>query len=115
LLIGQVAVKALIVYSTDQAGEAKEKKIKVRHSMQVCDLLYTATLQRIRRELRTCALLKHRNILPVYGWTSAFGPFIAIVSPWAENGNLVTYMEHFGATLTVIRRFQIVSLPLYCI
>jgi hypothetical protein len=28
---------------------------------------------------------------------------------------LVTYMEHFGATLTVIRRFQIVSLPLYCI
>jgi serine/threonine protein kinase len=68
-----------------------------------------ATLQRIRRELRTCARLKHRNILPVYGWTSGFGPFIAIVSPWAENGNLMTYMERSGATLTIVRRFQLVG------
>ncbi|KAG1735013.1 kinase-like domain-containing protein, partial [Suillus lakei] len=42
----------------------------------------------IRRELRICANLKHKNILPVYGYTYGFGPFIAIVSPWAENGNL---------------------------
>ncbi|KAJ8589062.1 kinase-like protein [Rhizopogon salebrosus TDB-379] len=81
-----------MVYSSDQTGDAKEKKIK-----------------RIRRELKTCALLEHRNILPVYGWTSGFGPFIAIVSPWAENGNLMTYMEHSGATLTVVRRFQILK------
>jgi len=32
----QVAVKALMVYSADQVGEAKEKKIKVRDSIKVC-------------------------------------------------------------------------------
>jgi hypothetical protein len=34
---------------------------------------------------------------------------MAIVSPWAENGNLTTYLQHKDtATLTVVRRFQIV-------
>ncbi|OAX37749.1 kinase-like protein [Rhizopogon vinicolor AM-OR11-026] len=64
-------------------------------------------LQRIRRELRTCTILKHENILPVYGYTYGFGIFLAIVSPWAENGNLTIYLEREDATLTLIRRFQI--------
>jgi serine/threonine protein kinase len=72
-----------------------------------------ATLQRIRRELNTCAGLHHPNILPVYGYTSGFGPFMAIVSPWAENGNLTTYLEREDANLAVVRRLQIVSSPLY--
>ncbi|KAG0703881.1 kinase-like domain-containing protein, partial [Suillus ampliporus] len=63
--------------------------------------------QRIQRELRICASLKHKNILPVHGYTSGFGPFIALVSPWAENGNLTTYLECEEATLTLVRRFQI--------
>ncbi|KAG0703870.1 kinase-like domain-containing protein, partial [Suillus ampliporus] len=62
---------------------------------------------RIQRELRICASLKHANILPVYGYTSGFGPFLALVSPWAENGNLTTYLERDGATLTLVRQFQI--------
>ncbi|KAG2119339.1 kinase-like domain-containing protein [Suillus clintonianus] len=66
-----------------------------------------ATSQRITRELKICANLKHKNILPVYGYTYGFGPIIALVSPWAENGNLMVYLEHVGANLTVIRRFQI--------
>ncbi|KAG0703872.1 kinase-like domain-containing protein [Suillus ampliporus] len=71
---------------------------------------YTATSsQRIERELRICASFKHANILPVYGYTSGFGPFIAIVSPWAENGNLTAYLEHEGETLTLVRRFQILA------
>ncbi|KAG0701412.1 kinase-like protein [Suillus ampliporus] len=65
-----------------------------------------ATLQRIQRELRICASLKHANILPVYGYTSDFGPFVAIVSPWAENGNLPAYLECECVTLTLVRRFQ---------
>ncbi|KAG1734995.1 kinase-like domain-containing protein, partial [Suillus lakei] len=63
--------------------------------------------QRIQRELRICANLKHANILPVYGYTYGFGPFLAIVSPWAENGNLTAYLEREGATLTLVRRFQV--------
>ncbi|KAG1734996.1 kinase-like protein [Suillus lakei] len=86
---GNVAVKALQVYAADQLGAAKTKKIK-----------------RILRELRICAKLKHPNILPVYGYTYGFGPFIAMVSPWAENGNLTAYLEREGAILTLLRRFQ---------
>ncbi|KAG1784781.1 kinase-like domain-containing protein [Suillus plorans] len=86
----KVAVKALQVYAVDQLGAAKTKKIR-----------------RIMRELRICANLNHPNILPVYGYTYGFGPFIAIVSPWAENGNLSDYLQIEGAALTLVRRFQI--------
>jgi serine/threonine protein kinase len=86
----KVAVKALQVYVDDQLGAAKMKKIK-----------------RIKRELVICANLNHPNILPVFGYTYGFGPFIAIVSPWAENGNLTVYLESDGAALTLVRRFQL--------
>ncbi|KAG1873605.1 kinase-like protein [Suillus subalutaceus] len=85
-----VAVKALQVYADDQFGTPKTKKIK-----------------RIKRELRICANLKHPNILPIYGYTYGFGPFLAIVSPWAENSNLTVYLEREGAALTLVRRFQL--------
>ncbi|KAG1805378.1 kinase-like domain-containing protein, partial [Suillus variegatus] len=85
-----VAVKALQVYADDQLGPAKMKKIK-----------------RIKRELRICAKLKHANILPIHGYTHGFGPFPAIVSPWAENGNLTVYLGREGAALTLVRRFQL--------
>ena len=52
--------------------------------------------------------------MPVYGFTTSFGPFIAIVSPWAESGNLTAYLEHEkNASLSVVRRFQIASILLY--
>ncbi|KAG1719774.1 kinase-like protein [Suillus lakei] len=92
LAIQQVAVKSLLVYTSDQNGEGMEKKI-----------------ERIRRELRTCAKLKHANVLPVYGYTYGFGTLKAIVSPWAENGNLTTYLRNEDASMSVIRRFQILS------
>ncbi|KAG2343684.1 kinase-like protein [Suillus weaverae] len=88
----KVAVKALQVYADDQLGAAKTKKIK-----------------RIKRELRICANLKHANILPIYGYSYGFGPFLAIVSPWAENGNLTVYLEREGAALTLVQRFQILK------
>ncbi|KAG2361741.1 hypothetical protein BDR07DRAFT_1485519 [Suillus spraguei] len=86
----KVAVKALQVYAADQLGAAKTEKIK-----------------RIKRELRICAKIQHLDILPVYGYMYGFGPFIAIVSPWAENGNLSEYLEREGVALTRIRRFRI--------
>ncbi|KAG2361761.1 hypothetical protein BDR07DRAFT_1461278 [Suillus spraguei] len=61
----KVAVKALQVYVDDQVGAAKTKNIN-----------------RMTRELMICANLHHANILPVYGYTTGFGPFIAIVTPW---------------------------------
>ncbi|KAG2073653.1 kinase-like protein [Suillus decipiens] len=86
----KVAVKSLQVYADDQLGPAKAKKIR-----------------RIERELSICANLEHPNILPVFGYTYGFGPFLAIVSPWAENGNLTVYLERESAALTLVRRFQL--------
>ena len=66
--------------------------------------------QRIRRELKICARLQHENVLPVFGYTYGFGLLIAIVHPWAENGNLTTFLDREGSRLSVVRRFKIVSL-----
>ncbi|KAG2156412.1 kinase-like domain-containing protein [Suillus clintonianus] len=66
-------------------------------------------IKRIRRELTICANMKHKNILPVCGYTSGFSPFMAIVSPWVENGDLTTYLKCQGKTLAVVRRFQILN------
>ncbi|OAX34914.1 WD40 repeat-like protein [Rhizopogon vinicolor AM-OR11-026] len=84
-----VAVKALVVYVSDEAMEKKSR--------------------RIRRELRTCAKLKHQNILPVYGYTYNFGLLMAIVSPWADYGNLTTYIDNEDAMLDAVRRFQLLT------
>ncbi|KAJ8583002.1 kinase-like protein [Rhizopogon salebrosus TDB-379] len=90
VIIFQVAVKSPLVYASDSLMEKK--------------------IQRIQRELRICARLKHPNILPVYGYTFGFSPLMAIVSPWAESGNLIDYMgREDSATLTVVRRFQILK------
>jgi serine/threonine protein kinase len=71
------------------------------------------TLQRIRHEFNICARLNHPNILSAHGFTSGFGPFLAIVSPWADKGNLTNYLEHEDANLSVVRRFRLVNLCLY--
>jgi len=55
----------------------------------------------------------HRNILPVYGYTYGFGILVAIVSHWAENGNLMTYLENEDTTLNVVSRFHLVSIFSY--
>jgi serine/threonine protein kinase len=62
-------------------------------------------------ELRISANLNHANIVPIYGYTYyGFGPFPAIVSRWAERGNLSDYLRREDAALTLLRKFQIVSL-----
>ncbi|KAJ8585674.1 kinase-like protein [Rhizopogon salebrosus TDB-379] len=85
-----VAVKSLLVYTSDEVDGMMKKKS-----------------ERILRELKTCARLNHPNILSVHGYTTDFGPFVAIVSPWAGNGNLTVYLEKEDVNLLIIRRFQI--------
>ena len=114
----QVAVKSLLVYASDEVGEAMEKKIKVGASMKACIYFLmpeVAIFQRIRHEFNICARLEHPNILPVHGFTSGFGPFLAIVSPWAEKGNLTNYLEREDANISVVKRFQLVNMSLYSV
>ena len=46
--------------------------------------------------------LNHTNILPLFGTTSGFGPFTAMVCPWLENGTLKSYLERCGAKLEIL-------------
>ena len=46
--------------------------------------------------------LNHTNVLPLFGTTSGFGPFPAMVCPWLENGTLTSYLERYGADLEIL-------------
>ncbi|KAF9241880.1 kinase-like domain-containing protein, partial [Melanogaster broomeanus] len=48
---------------------------------------------RLRRELKVWEQLDHENILPLWGVASGFGPMLAMVCPWAENGTLTSYLD----------------------
>ncbi|KAG2142805.1 kinase-like domain-containing protein [Suillus bovinus] len=96
----KVAVKALQVYADDRLGPAKTKKTQASVSPKD---------RRIMRELRICAKLNHPNILRIWGYAYGFGPLPAIVSIWAENGNLTAYLGRQGATLTLVQRFQLLG------
>lgn len=69
-----VAVKAIRSYFFDENDRIKKDK-------------------RLRRELIIWQKLIHDNILPLYGVAVGFGPFTAMVSPWAKNGSLTAYLE----------------------
>jgi len=49
--------------------------------------------------------------MPVLGYTYGFGLLMGIVHPWAENGNLTTFLEREDSSLGIARRFKIVSFP----
>ncbi|KAF8890893.1 kinase-like domain-containing protein [Infundibulicybe gibba] len=63
----------------------------------------------LRKEIRVWKRLKHPNILPLYGTISdpKFGPHIAMVCPWKENGTLSGFLEKNAAVLEPTRRYCI--------
>lgn len=84
-----VAVKAIRSYFFDENDRVKKDK-------------------RLRRELIIWGKLIHGNILPLYGVALGFGPFTAMVSPWAKNGSLTTYLESHR-DLLIPDRFKLLS------
>ncbi|KIJ68103.1 hypothetical protein HYDPIDRAFT_25548 [Hydnomerulius pinastri MD-312] len=63
--------------------------------------------KRLRHEVIVWEKLDHRNILPLWGLASGFGPMLAMVCPWAENGALAKYLERLQHELTLERRFSL--------
>ncbi|KAG2055085.1 hypothetical protein BDR06DRAFT_996297 [Suillus hirtellus] len=94
-----VAVKEMI--KENDEGECLAEELSLSLTLQ------GATSQMIKHELRIRANLKHANISPVLGYTYGFSPFLAIVSPWAENGDLHVYLRREGEALTLVQRFQL--------
>jgi len=64
--------------------------------------------KRLCRELLIWQKLVHVNILPLYGLAFGFGPFTAMVCPWAKNGSLTIYLESRPG-LPVPFRFKLLS------
>ncbi|KIM29317.1 hypothetical protein M408DRAFT_68273, partial [Serendipita vermifera MAFF 305830] len=49
--------------------------------------------QRVTREIRVWAALKHRNIIEFLGFTNSFSRYPAMISPWCDQGNALQYLE----------------------
>ncbi|KDQ57234.1 hypothetical protein JAAARDRAFT_90524, partial [Jaapia argillacea MUCL 33604] len=72
-----VALKRLRIYSDPKA------KVRIRNIFF--------------REALTWQQLEHPRILPFMGIdTMTFSPFFCLVSPWMQNGDVVTYMQNNG-------------------
>ncbi|KAF9230141.1 kinase-like protein, partial [Melanogaster broomeanus] len=63
----------------------------------------------LRREIKVWLNLNHVNIVPLFGTTMDFGRFPAMVCPWLENGQLSSYLERQGNTLTTGERLTLLS------
>ncbi|KAF8840950.1 kinase-like protein [Paxillus ammoniavirescens] len=85
-----VAVKAIRTYSADDGDDAQKTK-------------------KFRRELKTWAKLDHVNILPLFGTTTNFGRFPAMVCPWLENGSLTSYLQRRHDALNPAGRVSLIS------
>ncbi|KAF8550663.1 kinase-like protein, partial [Imleria badia] len=57
--------------------------------------------QRLRREIKLWMRLNHTNVLSLLGTTTKFGPFLAMVCPWLENGTLTSYLGRCCADLEI--------------
>ncbi|KAG0692157.1 kinase-like protein, partial [Suillus ampliporus] len=64
---------------------------------------------RVRRELKVWGRLKHDSILPLWGVAKKFGPYLAMVCPWADNGALTGFLERQQDTLSLEDKFSLVS------
>lgn len=55
-------------------------------------------------------MLKHPQVLPLYGVVSDFGPYPSMVCPWMEKGNLNDFLVGAeGKSLNLEDRHKIVS------
>ncbi|KAF8123455.1 kinase-like domain-containing protein [Boletus edulis] len=62
----------------------------------------------LRRELGLLRRLEHSNIIPLLGVTYGFGPILAAILPWMENGTLHSFLKNKGQTLSIVERLNLV-------
>ncbi|KAL4065122.1 kinase-like domain-containing protein [Scleroderma citrinum] len=73
----QVAVKSIRLPATDHSEQDINKII-----------------HRFRGQINMWVRLRtHKHVLPLYGLVNNFGPLPSLVSPWAENGTLNSYLR----------------------
>ncbi|KAI6111290.1 kinase-like domain-containing protein [Pisolithus sp. B1] len=66
-------------------------------------------IKRLQGEVYLWAkLTPHEHVLPLYGTVNGFGHLPAMVSPWAENGTLTSYVERDRRRLSYDRELKII-------
>src|ERR1700722_9880047 len=103
----KVAVKVLRPPSEDEESKMRLKRVSfdtVHYSNN------KPSCQRLRREFAVWRRLDHKNILPLIGVTTNFGPHFSMVCPWMENGMFNTYLERSKTSLTLTDKFKLVWL-----
>ncbi|KAI6037139.1 kinase-like domain-containing protein [Pisolithus microcarpus] len=74
-----------------------------------CIRLLKRAINRLRGEVHIWVRLPlHSHVLPLYGTVDGFAPLPALVSPWAENGTLTTYLGRNQRQLSYSRRLKII-------
>ncbi|KAG2140609.1 kinase-like domain-containing protein [Suillus clintonianus] len=87
----QVAVKTIRSFESDNE-ESVRKNAK-----------------RVRRELTIWGRLKHDRILPLWGVANDFGPYPAMICPWADNGALTGFLERQQDRLSYQDKFSLLN------
>lgn len=85
----QVAAKAIRAFESDDDVAIRQKA------------------KRVHRELKVWGRLRHDCILPLWGVASNFGPYPAMICPWADNGALTGFLERKQDTLSLENRFSL--------
>ncbi|KAG2120050.1 hypothetical protein BD769DRAFT_1390418 [Suillus cothurnatus] len=65
--------------------------------------------RRVRRELKVCGRLKHHSISPLWGVVNDFGPYPAMICPWADNGALTGFFERQQDKLSSLDKFSLLN------
>ncbi|KAG2341955.1 kinase-like protein [Suillus weaverae] len=65
--------------------------------------------KRVRRELKIWGRLKHNSILPLWGVATDFGPYLAMICPWVDNGALTGFLERQEDTLSSEHKFALLT------
>lgn len=86
-----VAVKTIRAFETDNKDVVRKK------------------VTRLCRELKVWGRLKHDSILPLWGVANDFGPYPAMVCPWADNGALTGFLECQKDSLSSRDKFSLLN------
>ncbi|KAG2097014.1 uncharacterized protein F5147DRAFT_715762 [Suillus discolor] len=87
----QVAVKTIRAFESDD------------------EVLIRKNSKRVRRELKVWGRLKHDSILPLWGVANDFGPYPAMICPWADNGALTGYLGRQESSLSSYDKFSLLN------
>ncbi|KAG0700572.1 kinase-like domain-containing protein [Suillus ampliporus] len=88
--------------SPSDSSSVAVKVIRVQHDLR------NLTVD-LRREIKVWGRLQDHHILPLLGLVHGYGPLPALVSPWMDNGNLISFLRGRHNTLRRRERLRLLQ------